>query len=179
MTCIVALKHKGKVYMGGDSAGVAGLSVSTRLDHKVHIIGKTILMGFTSSFRMGQLLAYSLKIPTHPKNMSTEKYLSTIFIDEIRRCLSDGGFSKNINGSESGGVFLIGYKGRIFNIFSDYQVAENIHPYSAVGCGSDLALGSLYSTNKLLAPNLRLKKALEAASEFSGGVRAPFIFKSI
>jgi hypothetical protein len=35
MTCIVGLVDKGDVYIGGDSAGVAGLSLSIRADEKV------------------------------------------------------------------------------------------------------------------------------------------------
>ena len=35
MTCIVGLVHEGVVYIGGDSAGVAGLSLTVRADEKV------------------------------------------------------------------------------------------------------------------------------------------------
>lgn len=51
MTAIVGLVEKGNVYIGGDSAGVAGLSISIRGDEKVFKVGPFI-MGFTSSFRM-------------------------------------------------------------------------------------------------------------------------------
>ena len=35
MTCIVGLVHGGKVYMGGDSAGVGGYCLTVRADEKV------------------------------------------------------------------------------------------------------------------------------------------------
>ena len=35
MTCIAAIAEKGKVYIGGDSAGVAGLDLTIRADEKV------------------------------------------------------------------------------------------------------------------------------------------------
>ena len=66
MTCIVGLVHEGVVYIGGDSAGVARLSLTVRADEKV-FRNSDFLMGFTTSFRMGQLLRYSLKPPRrHP-----------------------------------------------------------------------------------------------------------------
>ena len=61
MTCIVGLVHEGVVYIGGDSAGVGGMSLTVRADEKVFQNGE-FLMGFTTSFRMGQLLRYSLKL---------------------------------------------------------------------------------------------------------------------
>ena len=71
MTAIVAIRQDNTVYMGGDSAGVAGLKITIRKDPKVFINGN-FLMGFTTSFRMGQLLQYSFKPPEHPKNMTIE-----------------------------------------------------------------------------------------------------------
>jgi ATP-dependent protease HslVU (ClpYQ) peptidase subunit len=64
MTCIVGMVENGKVYIGGDSAGVSGFDYHIREDQKVFQNGDMIF-GFTSSFRMGQLLQYSLKIPDH------------------------------------------------------------------------------------------------------------------
>ena len=57
MTCIVGLVDNGKIYMGGDSAGVSNLDIRIRADQKVFKTGEFI-MGFTSSFRMGDLLKY-------------------------------------------------------------------------------------------------------------------------
>lgn len=52
MTCVVALKHDGRVYMGADSAGVGGYSLQIRNDPKIYRV-KDLLFGFTTSFRMG------------------------------------------------------------------------------------------------------------------------------
>ncbi|KKN17732.1 hypothetical protein LCGC14_0962700, partial [marine sediment metagenome] len=63
MTCIVGfIDDGGKAWMGGDSAGVAGHHTHPRRDPKVFRVGP-VLIGYTSSFRMGQLLRYHLKIP--------------------------------------------------------------------------------------------------------------------
>ena len=47
--------------------------------------------------------------------------------------------------------------------------------YHACGCGRDLVLGSLFTTDQFdLKPRERINMALSAAAEFSAGVRAPF-----
>ena len=74
MTCIVGLVHEGVVYIGGDSAGVAGLSLTVRADEKV-FRNSDFLMGFTTSFRMGQLLRYSLKPPRRHPDDDIHQYM--------------------------------------------------------------------------------------------------------
>lgn len=173
MTCVVALKSDGKVYMCADSAGVGGLSIRTRTDPKIYKVGP-MLIGFTSSFRMGQLLGYSLTVPDHDPRVPVEKYMATAFIDAVRSTLKTGGYTEITNNEERGGVFLVGYQGRIFQVEGDFQVGEAADAYAAVGCGEDIALGSLY-TSVGQEPMLRVLMALEAAAQFSAGVRAPFI----
>lgn len=174
MTCVVALRHEGVIYMGCDSAGVGGYSRSNRLDPKIYRVG-AMLLGYTSSFRMGQLLGYSLTLPHHHADVAVEKYMATVFINAVRDCLKAGGWAQNEKGNEVGGFFLVAYKGRIFEVQSDYQVAENAESYGAVGCGTDLALGSFYtSQGRVPDPRERVELALQAAAAFSAGVYPPF-----
>lgn len=86
MTCIVGYLNGGKVFMGGDSAGTAGYSQTIRADEKVFVKNKMIF-GFTSSFRMGQLLRYSFEIPKHPKEKSDYEYLVTDFISAVKNVI--------------------------------------------------------------------------------------------
>lgn len=174
MTCIVGLIDKGKVYMGGDSAGVAGLDLTVRADEKVFINGDFI-MGFTSSFRMGQLLRYKFNPPFHMPDISDDEYMVTEFIDAVRDCFNENGYARNNNGEEAGGTFLVGYNGELYEIHDDYQVAKPADNFAAAGCGYHIALGSLYSSSKGLFPKDRVKLALEASERFSAGVRSPFL----
>ncbi len=172
MTCIVGLIHDDKIWMGGDSAGANRTRLTVRKDPKVFINGDMI-MGFTSSFRMGELLQYKLRLPIKHQGIDIYKYMVTDFIDAVRECLSKGGYSEKDKEVEKGGEFLVGYKGRLFKIASDYQVGESIHPYDACGSGEDLALGVMFATFGQ-DPESRLRTALEAAFEFNPGVRGPF-----
>lgn len=174
MTCIVGLIKNGKVYIGGDSAGSDGWNVTVRKDTKV-FKNSDFLIGYTSSFRMGQLLRFKFKPPKyHKEDKDLYEYMCTDFIDEVRSCLKTGGYAINDKGEEKGGFFLVGAHGRLFTIEDDYQVSESILPFEAVGCGDKYAKGSLISTKDWADPLERINTALTAASEFSAHVRPPF-----
>jgi ATP-dependent protease HslVU (ClpYQ) peptidase subunit len=171
VTCVVGVEHDGKVVMGADSAGLAGLSVTIRADTKIFRNGEFV-MGFTSSFRMGQLLRYSL-VPPVPRDWDLDRFMATDFVQSVRDCLRDGGFARNDSGVEWGGTFLVALRGRLYRVNDDFQIARSLDNYDAVGCGEEFALGSLYSSADL-PPDERVRRALEAAAHHSGGVSPPF-----
>lgn len=173
MTCIVGLVDNKDVYIGGDSAGVSGNDLTVRTDGKVFHNGP-FLFGFTSSFRMGQLLRYAFTPPEHHSDLTDMQYLVTVFVDALRTCFKDGGFATKASEAESGGNFLIAYRGHLYEIHSDYQIEEAADGYNACGCGEHYATGSLFATEGQ-EPEKRVKMALRAAERFSAGVRGPFV----
>lgn len=177
MTCIVGALGKDGVYIGADSAGITGSNKFIRKDVKVFKI-KDFVIGCTSSFRMIQLLRFSFKPPKIKKKQDTYEYMCTDFIDAVRSCFKAGGYIHIENSEETGGIFLVGYKNRLFKIESDFQVGELFDSYAAVGCGSDYALGTMFAlqdTNMTIEEKIIL--ALEAAEKFSAGVSRPFIIE--
>ncbi len=191
MTCIVgAIDYENNnVIIGGDAAAVAGLNVKSVRQPKVFKKGDFVF-GCTTSFRMMQLIQYQMtsfenievsnsSILKHSSaNFELYGFMCTTFVDELRKCFKTGGFSKIINNSEEeGGVFLVGYKNRLFVIYGDYNVSEPLDGFFAVGCGSDFALGAIKS---LISEDANIQdvllKALEVSVHFSGGVRGPFSF---
>jgi ATP-dependent protease HslVU (ClpYQ) peptidase subunit len=172
MTCIVGYVEGNQVVMGGDSAGVAGWDLTVRADQKVFRNGPMVF-GFTSSFRMGQLLRYALTVPTHHPDVTVDAYMVTTFIDAVRACLKDHGWATKKSDQESGGSFLVGYQGRIFSVEDDYQVGCPVDAFAACGCGAQIALGAMYASWHL-AGKARVVSALQAAERFSAGVRGPF-----
>ncbi len=175
MTCIAGIVKDGTVWIGGDSAGVGGWYSSVRADRKVFRNGPMII-GFTTSFRMGQLLEYRLKVPPRADNQDVFAYMVTDFIDAVRDCLKVGGFAAKNSETEKGGDFLVGYEGRLFRICDDYQVGENADGIDSVGCGSDLALGAMYALRDHDARHT-IATGLSAAAHFNIGVRGPFYIK--
>lgn len=172
MTCIAGLVDNGRVYMGGDSAGVGNYDLVLRKDPKVFRNGP-FLMGFTSSFRMGQLLRYHFRPPEIKPDDDMDEYLSTAFVDAVRSCLKDGGYARKNNEEEEGGTFLVGYKDQLYVIESDYQVGKPLDGFAAIGSGAQIANGALFATRGL-KPEERVRTALEAAERFNAAVRAPF-----
>lgn len=175
MTCIVGLEHDGRVSIGGDSAGVdGGLGIRIRVDEKV-FINRQMIFGFTDSFRMGQLLRYSLSIPEQlPSCTDDFKFMCTSFIDAVRTCLKNGGYARVKDGEDHGGTFLVGYRGKLYEVADDFQVGRSAQAFEACGCGVDFAMGAMFANGPGMPPEDRIKKALEAAAEFSAGVAPPF-----
>ncbi len=179
-TCIVGYNDKVNriIYIGGDSAGVGSGYIANRKDPKVFQNGNMIF-GYTSSFRMGQLLRFKLKIPKQKKAMSDYEFMVTDFMDAVKKCLTDNGFSKILNNEVTVGTFLVGYKGEIYEIDDDLQVGMVYENYNAVGCGDRWAKGALYAIEDILIPEVlkpqqKIIIALEAAEKYSTGVRSPF-----
>ena len=180
MTCIVGLEHEGVVYIGGDSAGVEinSLAICGRADEKVFLTEeKNFAMGFCGSFRIGQLLRYALDPPDQKVGQEDMAYMVVDFIDAVRTMQKEkGSMKKEDELEEHDAAFIVGYKGHLYVVEEDFQVGRPIENYAAVGCGADIALGALYATRSTrdLHPEERIKLALQAAVEYSAGVRPPF-----
>lgn len=172
MTCIVGLAHNGRVWIGADSAGVSGYHLRVRADQKVFENGP-YLFGFTSSFRMGQLLRHAFQPPRRERHVELPKFMATTFIDAVRTCLKNGGFAEKKNEQESAGTFIVGIEGHVFEVCDDYQVAEALDGFLAAGCGREIACGAMFASTHD-TPRARILTALRAAEQFSAGVRGPF-----
>lgn len=192
MTCIVAVTDGETVVLGGDSAAVGGYELRLRTDRKVFQVGSYVI-GFTTSFRMGQILRYEAELPEPPEKATPdelERFVVTELVPAVRRSFAEHGFAKTARftspreaglteeGQELGGLFLVGVAGQIFEIRQDYQVGRPAASYSAVGFGAPVALGALYVLESLpdLSLQERAAKALAAAESYSAVVRGPFHF---
>ena len=177
MTCIVGLVHDEKIYMGADSAGASSWFLHRRADKKI-FTRQNFIVGFTTSYRMGQLLTHSLVFPKRNPGKDALTYMVTDFVDSVRECLKKGGYAKRKEEVEEGGTFMVGYEGKLFSVYDDYSVAMNQVEYMAIGSGQYLAMGSLFSTEGM-EPTRRLETALRAAQEFNPFVREPFYITSL
>jgi ATP-dependent protease HslVU (ClpYQ) peptidase subunit len=172
MTCIVGLKGPDGIYIGGDSAVSSHNLVQTICDPKVWRKGQFIL-GFAGTLRAGQIIKYNLKIPPINQREPTQ-YMVTSFVNAMRKSLKDAGAAREEHKEEEhDNQFLVGWRGRLFEIDEAYGVCEVADEFVAIGSGTEYALGSLHTTRTDFAEE-RVKKALEAAAYFSESVRAPF-----
>ncbi|MER9768912.1 hypothetical protein NKJ09_22940 [Mesorhizobium sp. M0189] len=157
MTCIVGLVDNGKVYIGADSAATTGDSIEVRANRKVFRNGPYVI-GFTGSYRVGQMLEY-MEMPKPTR----KDVMADLVLNVVNKL-------KEISGKDIDEL-LIGHGGRLFKISSDYSVAEYAS-YAAAGEGGPYAMGRLHGGAG--APGDRVLAALDAAQTHCNGVRAPF-----
>ncbi len=182
MTCIVAIKKGKKVYMGGDSAASNSSTITCIKTHKV-FINQGFLFGCCGSARMAQSLMFGWNPPKRHADLDIYEYMVTEFIDSVRDRLKKSGVTKIDNNVEkTSGCFLVATPGVLYTIYGDFQVGEAIADYAATGCGEEYAKGAIHAlmaSKKDLEPEQILEAALQAATEHSPFVAAPFTFKSI
>lgn len=178
MSCIVGLVHEGKVYLGGDSAGSDGFTINGYRAPKVWKQGEFVI-GVCGRYVPMQLLRESFAPPAFKEGQSADKYMITEFLPAYRKLMQEWGYGKKEAknescGEDTGTGVLVGVRGRLFRIESEFQVLEPIHEYAADGSGTYHAMGSLYSTEGK-EPRERITEALKAAEYFVCTVRSPFV----
>lgn len=183
MTCIVGFVDKKNdcVWMGGDSLGSNGYTKNVETNEKVfhHNLFKDVVMGSTTTFRHIDLLQYSEnlfpEIDFYKKSEIDRAYMVKTFIPNLISLFQNNIYHENA--VNKGGNFLLGAKNKLFEIQCDYSVLESATGFASVGCGEDVAMGSLISTTKLkpdLEPKEHIRLALEAAEQACCGVQRPF-----
>lgn len=175
MTAIAGFTDGKTVWIGADSAGVDNrLSIRTRTDSKVFRSGQMV-MGFTSSFRMGQILQHHLNIRPPYEDEEDYNFMVRGFIPAVKKAFQDHGYETNHSGQDYGGTFLVGYRSKLYQIGTDYQVETIAHRYHACGSGEQVVLGAFHALDYYeMTPEERITTALEAAAEFNAGLRPPF-----
>jgi len=172
MTCIIGLVEDGKLYMGSDSGAMAGWDKRLRKRSKVFKVGE-FTVGYTSSFRMGQILQFHLNVRAREEGETVDEYIVRGFIEAVRKALKDYGYTKVESNREEAGEFLLGYQGHLWNVSDDLQAGENVDGFDAVGCGAPYALAAMKALDGL-PPLARIEKALAISAYFSNGVSGPF-----
>jgi hypothetical protein len=123
---------------------------------------------------MGQIIRYGFT-PPPVEGWDVDRYMATTFVTALREAIRDNGWMEVNSGRESGGTFLVGYRDRLYCVQSDFQIGRSLDGYDAVGCGGEIALGSLWTTRSLEPdPRTRARLALSAAAAHSAGVAGPF-----
>ena len=172
MTCIVGITRDGSVHMGADSCGSDDWSCTNVTNPKIFINGE-FLIGGAGSFRLIDLLRFSLVVPAQSEKISDDAYMRTIFITRVRKLLEENGYNQNNN---EAGEFIVGYHGRLYSVQEDHAILNVPDWGYAIGLGEGAARGSLWTTRANPDIDHRLQIALEAAEVTTLSVRGPFVF---
>lgn len=195
MTCIIGITDpiNKVVWMGGDSGTscevVSNPKVFIKSTNSVSITnGKVpteqVIMGFTSSWRMGQLLQYKCSLPAILNTDDELYWVVAKLIPHIRKIFKEQGFTKIENNAEEAGTFLLGIRGRLFNIYSNFQAIESKCGYHAIGCGGQIALGAMGMSLRFnLGPEENYKthiaETLEVVAEHEPLIQPPWTILNI
>lgn len=166
--------------MGCDSLGSNGyrkaVEGSAKAFHNETM--KNVVIGGTTTFRHLDLLRYTDKlfdkVDKYENPSVDHKYMVTKFIPKIIDLFKTG--VVDVEEKNRGANFIVGVDNKLFEIQDDYSVLEPLDGICAVGCGEDVAMGSLYATqndNTKTIPE-KISLALEAAEHLLCGVQRPF-----
>lgn len=180
MTCIVGIAYDGEVYIGSDSLGGSKSQKNTYKRPKVFINGDFII-GYTTSFRMGQILEFEWIPPKRTPGVlkiSDYQFMVKSVVPSIKKCFKEHGFGSIKEGEQDiAGDFLIGYNGSIYHLHEDFSVLESTDDFNSVGSGFHIALGSLASTTDWKRPEERITKAIQVAEKYKPTVQGPIHIK--
>lgn len=144
MTTIAGMIRQNQVYIAGDTQSSDGYHKLARQDTKV-FEKQGIAFGFTTSYRMGQILKYHTKIPPYPFKEPAPLYewMVTQFIPSFIHSLEEHKWIEKEKDRVRGGQILVGIGPKLFQIDNDFQVIEPNLTYYAIGSGCSFALGVL------------------------------------
>lgn len=178
MTCIAGAIKGNEVWIGADAVSVQGCSaarVSTQA--KVFQVGE-FLIGSSGTLRIQQIIRYMFTPPAIESDIVA--YMVKTFVPALRTAIRENGgeIIDPSGNSQLDGRYLIGLRGRLFEIDSSYAVFEAKANYAAVGCADQEALSAMFTATSLLGGDISPQKIVErgllAAVEFDTSIRPPF-----
>lgn len=183
ITCIVGIVDNfstpRKVYMAADSGASDDTIMTPIMDPKIQRNGK-YLIGYAGETGLGQLLhSIDLPDPSGVSNNQLLKFMRTKFALCFKNAINLYSPSTSPSDDKDGGLSaLIAVRGRLFEFNSeDFQFNEYLE--GAIGSGSHLAFGSLYTTRSYKDITKRLRIAVMAAIEYNPQCAGPVVFDSI
>lgn len=175
MTAIAGVKYRGDVWLGGDSAAVAGNDLLLETSPKVFRV-EDVGFGYTWSFRYGQTLEHGLAdhLDWPAPKRGVRQWVIRTLVPAMVETFKAAEWLKTENGRVEGGQALVAVRGRLFRINSDFSVIEPQDRFGACGGGGELVLGALSQLPLDMHPRYRILRALGAAERFNVNVRRPF-----
>jgi ATP-dependent protease HslVU (ClpYQ) peptidase subunit len=171
MSTVIGIVDNGKVWMGADSFATTMDGERRRIVCKKIFTNAKYLIGFIGSVRTGQVIRPEYFTP--PDDIME---LPDAMFEQFTKkgCIS---INRESQVPLMEGNFLIATPdGKLFEILVDFQMNE-IEDHTAIGSGSNFAVGSLYTTRNIADHKKRLLVALEAAALYDTSTGPPFIIE--
>lgn len=177
MTCIAGAIKDGEVCIGGDGVSIQPSSSARPLAAgKVFKLGE-FLIGASGTVRAEQIFRYLFEPPSISGDL--QSYMVRHFVPVLRALMKEhGGECKTEDGDEElNARYLVGVRGRLFEIDSAYGAFESHLPYAAVGSADQEALAAMFTALAMdsgVSAEEIVRRGLAAAAEFNTDIRPPF-----
>jgi len=179
MTVIAAVVDKGRVLMGADSFCSAGERIEPIAQVKLWAAGDMVI-GAAGNLRTCNLFRYGFKFPERAGE-TDEIYMHITVPHALRQYLQEHQPIESNGASEDCGLeALIGWKGKIWQLASDFCVTSSRHGYDAVGRGSAVCRAALDATARHsdLTGSAILLEAMRLTARHVVSVQAPFYMQA-
>ncbi|EOR9074223.1 hypothetical protein FOI42_RS03815 [Escherichia coli] len=156
MTCIIAYTDGNTSFIAGDKLGSNGFTKAIQTEPKVfekefikidesglNRTKEVMAMGYTSSFRMGQLLTYKLDLPEQQSNQTFSQYLVLEVIPRIRTLFKEEWGARDTTQDVGGGQFIILHNHTIYEVQEDFSVLQPKTQITSVGSGTYHAIAAM------------------------------------
>lgn len=171
MTCVVALKYDGKVYMASERGASDSNLILPIESPKIHKFGP-YLIGYSGSMA-GQRLEYNFK-PEAPTGKNIDEYMKGAFLKQLRTFYEEWWIDTS---SEADLDLIIGIRGEIYEHNAvDMSMNRFMSDFVSSGSGSEYAYGHLKATENRKDAKARVIGAVNAAVTFNPGCMAPIDF---
>jgi hypothetical protein len=172
MTVIVGIVKNGTVWLGGDSAGTNQRGGQKLIADPKVFVKDDIAFGVCGSPKVMDRLRHATELPSWDGKTPEREFLIRQVVPTIKSSLEAG---ECLEGSGMPGALLIGFRGHLYQMQGNFQLITTQTGFDSVGCGADIALGSLHSTVSMWSTRKRVITALTAACAGNSGCRPPFV----
>jgi len=182
MTCIVAFKtEEGHSIIAGDYMASNGHHFNKVANSKVFNKSESCAIGYTSSFRMGQILEHYWTLPPRVEGQTAENFVNVTLVESIRAIFKTYGYGTKDGLEDLGGTFILLYEDRIYCMQFNYSLLDYDSEIIAIGSGTDAALGAIYLSLPIMLENIEeaLAKIFWATSLVTPSVSPEFSYSVI
>lgn len=188
MTCVVGIRIPGEgAVLGADSLGGSSTSWNDIASPKLYQPRLWLALGFTTSWRYGQVLGHELTTALPPDGVCEKQidqqgvlhWAVRTLVPTMREVLKAAGYATRENEHETAGTCVVAIRDHVMRVQDDYAVVEPRSGVVACGSGDDAARVAAAAARDLdpIFPASDLAAfALRHAELANPSVRGPFQF---
>ena len=125
-----------------------------------------------------QTIKYHLSVRAQHDEENDHAYIVVAFVEAMRELLKAKAVTTVRENTESVWCCLVGYKGKLYQMESDFNISSTARGFDAIGCGDAYALGAMIAL-KDLEPIQRIMQTLAISGELCALVASPYYVETL